>query len=196
MQILEAMLLLYAFFFTGLFSWTEHRSRRAFLLGFSMYLILAQTDQVYIIPLTWNILLNQKIWYKSRGITKPRYWFGRDLGNLKFHGYARDRMRTSRNLPKLHGDHFNWDRDFKKKHGMGSGSRTFPRDQFGRERDFRNSAESRDYSVSRGFSRDFHMEKIPTKALDIVVPYRRYSHNVLDSYRPYTVKPTIPRANI
>ena len=36
-------------------------------------------------------------------ITKPRDWFGRDLGNLKFHGFARDGTRISRDLLKFHG---------------------------------------------------------------------------------------------
>ena len=68
----------------------------------------------------WEIPLYQQSRYKSRGITKPRDWFGRDMTNLKFHLFAWDGTRISRDLPRFHGTGLHGDRDFeKKKHGTG-----------------------------------------------------------------------------
>lgn len=59
--------------------------------------------------------------------------------------------RISRDLPKLQGTGLP---------GAGSGSRTFPHDQFVRERDVPISTESGDCPVSRRISRDFHNGEI------------------------------------
>ena len=74
---------------------------------------------------------------------------------------------------------------FKKKHGTGSGSRTLPRDQVRREREFQNSTGSRDCPVSRGILRDNrngkNLEESPGRRKDILptpgiklIPYPRY----------------------
>ena len=52
----------------------------------------------------WKIPLYQKSQDKSRGITTPWDWFGRDLGNLTLHGFARDGTRISRDLPNFSQD--------------------------------------------------------------------------------------------
>ena len=65
-------------------------------------------------------------------------------------------------------DKFARDRDSKKKHGTGSGSQTFPRDQSGRVRYFQNSTVSLDDPVSRGIPRDVHNGTNPEESPDIV----------------------------
>ena len=110
----------------------------------------------------WKIPLYQKSQDKSRGITTPWDWFGRDLGNLTLHGFARDGTRISRDLP-------NFSQDLvvctdgtgikKKKPGRDRDPEHFFFYGFGRERDFQNSKGSRDYPASRGIPRYFHNGK-------------------------------------
>ena len=62
-----------------------------------------RVEHVWLLGSTTKILVYQKQRDKSRGITKPRDRFERDLGNHMFHRFVRDGTRKSRDFLKFHG---------------------------------------------------------------------------------------------